>query len=116
MCSSSMRLLVATLCVFLSPAANASDMAGVGLAISLPLSALAFVIASIVSLMSSTNSGYKYIFGSACVAGLIAVVMANHNWKLADDIQMYKWHLILTALMVFPPLILKIRLYRNANT
>ena len=111
-----MKVLFIIISIFISTTASASDMAGVGLVLSIPVSLLLFITAFIVALMSSTESAYKYIFSFAAVSALIALVMAKYTWQLEDDIQTYRWHLLFTALMILPPLILKVRLRNNEST
>lgn len=96
--------------------ANASEMAGVGLAFSLPVTGLLVVIALIVSVMSSTSSGFKYIYACAGIVVLIALIMVSYDWELADDVVLYRWHLFLTISMVIPPMVLKRRLRHAIDT
>lgn len=111
-----MKKFIAIVGVLISLKASASDMAGIGLAVSLPITVLLLIIASLVAFMSSTNSGFKYIYGAIVVAIVIAVIMAGYNWKLESDISMYRWHLFFTMLMVVPPILLKFKLKRSENT
>jgi uncharacterized membrane protein len=105
-----MKSLLGVLFILLPTMVNASDMAGVGLVISLPITVVLLVITTLIALMSSTGSGYKYIFIAVGIALLIAIPLAGYSWNLTDDINNYKWHLLLTGLMVLPPLALKIKL------
>lgn len=116
MCRHVLKRLFILFFILSSPSVSASDMGGIALAFSMPISALIFLVGVVVALMSSTASGYKYIYGLIGIAALIAIVMAAQNWRLDSDIQMYKWHLLLTILMAIPPIILKLKLRYRENT
>ena len=111
----SVKIFVAILSVLLSTHACASEMAGVGLALSIPFSVLLVIIAFVLATMASTRTGYNYVIGIACVAGVIALFMASHDWQLESDITMYRWHLLLTLVSFFPVIIFKLRMRRNLN-
>jgi hypothetical protein len=103
--------------LFLLPSiASASEMAGVGLFASLPITAFLVVVALVISLMAETKNGFKYLFTLTGFVVLIALFLASHDWSRSDDIQYYRWHLFLTGLVILPLLVLKVRLRGSKNT
>lgn len=104
-----MRVIAALIVSGMPGLALASDMAGVGLAISVPVTAFLFASALVVSVMSISRGANLYVAATAIVAVLIGLVMAGPGWHLEGDKAMYQTHLVLTVLCLLPPVILWLR-------
>ena len=104
-----MRLVATFLVSGMPGVALASDMAGVGLAISVPVTALLFVSALVVSVMSVSRGASLYVSAAAITAAVIGLVMAGTEWRLEDDKALYQTHFVLTVLCLLPPVIQKLR-------
>ncbi len=111
-----MRAVIAVVLFLNASSALASDMAGVGLAFSLPITSICLLISLIASLMSDTKLGYMLIGLCSGVSVLIALVMASYSWYDVSDKELYFIHLALTLLLLVPPVLLKIRLEKLLPT
>ena len=91
----------------LSSSAYASDMAGIAILISFPITGVCLLASIIIALMSTTSKGYLYIFIAMIFGFIIAAFIGKYPWRLPSDIEMYHIHLIITLLLFVPPLTLK---------
>ena len=110
-----MRIITIIFLSILSFSAVASEMAGIGLLISLPVTGICLLLSIIIAFMSTSRKGYKYIFVLVAFGLVIAAFMGSYTWKLQDDIEIYQIHLLITLLLFVPPFILKIKLKNENN-
>ena len=108
-----MKIGIAIFLAVIPAISFASDMAGVGLAFSIPITGFLFITSLVVAIMAETKTGYWYIVLAIVLSLSIAVSMSNYKWVLDSDIESYWWHLLLTIAMVIPPSLLKYRLNRK---